>query len=241
MAELNIPRGNQGLLTLLEEAPQVAIEDRATGLNYVEQEWTNQATAFRPEYHSKVRGLVVAQQRRAQEIGERRAVVDELDIYVRDFMVVLKRRVSREKLPPHYYSFFNLPQDGTLPNPTATDAIINWAETLAQGDADAVTAGYEPMANPSAAQVAALWEQARAESADLPAAERELDIIQDEVEAMRQQATELVHDLADQLNFRLRKLEAPDRRRIIRRYGFQYRYDQGDPVDIEDTGDDNAA
>ncbi len=229
MAKIIIPTANETLITLLSTALQVTTGDKVAGVDYVEADWGTEVEPFLAGWRVKVRSLTQAQQRRAQEIAERRAAVDKLEIYVRDFMVGLKRRVEREELPADYYNFFKLPLDGALPTLSTINDVLTQAELLVEGDAAAVSAGYEALCNPTAAQMASLLSQAQAESADIPAVERELDTVQDEVEALRSQAVELSRDLADQLNFRLRKLEAPDRRRIIRRYGFSYRYAEGEP------------
>ncbi len=183
---------------------------------------------------AKVRGLTKAQQRRVQEVAERREAVDKLGVYVRDFMNVLKRRVNREDLPASYFEFFRLSLDGAIPKIGAIDEIMTWAQVMVQGDADAVESKFEPMSNPSADQVEEWLKRTRAESADIPPAERDLDVAQNEVEALRIQAIEMARDLAAQLNFRLRKLDGPGRRRIIRRYGFKYRYAKGEPVDADE-------
>ncbi len=234
MAELIVPNSNEGLLTLFDIAVQVVTGDAKAGVNYAEPTWADEANAFLPNFRAKVRGLTKAQQRRVREVAERRAAVDKLGVYVRDFMNVLKRRVNREELPASYYEFFKLPLDGALPNPTAIADIMSWAEILVQGNADAVESKFEPMSNPSAAQVEEWLERTRAESADIPPAERDLDVAQNEVEDLRIQATEMARDLAAQLNFRLRKLDGPGRRRIIRGYGFKYRYSKGEPVDADE-------
>ncbi len=231
MAKLIVPTGNEKLLTLLDTATRVAAEDAAAGKNLVEASWPTEASALLADFETKVRGLTKAQQRRAKEVAERRTAVDKLSVYVRDFMNVLKRRVNREELPAHCYEFFKLPLDGSLPNPTAIDDVVSWGAILVRGDADAVEDGYEPMSNPSAAQVKEKLDQARTEAKDIPPADRELDDAQNEVEALRVRAIEMVRDLAAQLNFVLRKLAPPERRRTIGRYGFKYRYAKGEPVD----------
>ncbi len=231
MAEIIIPNSNEGLLALLDTAVRVAIGDADAGLNYVEAGWTDEVKEFLLDFRVKVRSLTKAQQRRAQEVAERRVAVDKLLVHDRDFMNVLRRRVNRDELPAYYYEFFKLSLDGTLPKINSIDDAMTWGEILVQGDNDAVEAGFEAMCNPTAAQVRTMLDKARAESADIPPAERDLDIAQDEVKDLRAQATEMARDLAAQLNFRLRKLDGPNRRRIIRRYGFKYRYAKGEPVD----------
>lgn len=224
MPSINIPRSNEDLIRFFETAPRIATEDKAAGVDYLDDVWHNAASAYYLNFTAKVRGLTVAQQNRAQQVEERRAVIDRLEVYVRDYLNVFKRMVYREGLSATVFAFYSLPESGDLPNPRTIDDILSWAEKIVKGDADAVAAGFPAMGHPSAEQVSVLLAQAKAEGADISAAERTLDTALDEVESLRAQGYALAQDAEQQLNFQLRKLDAPDRRRIIRRYAFTYTY-----------------
>lgn len=223
MPKIILPRTNEDLIRFFETITRILLEDQAVGLQYLDAAWTAHANTFSPAFQTKVRGLSTAQHRRAKETEERKAKITELQAYVRDFLIVLKRMIIREKLPRHLFTFYGLPESGQIPNPLTTNEVLSWAEKIVKGHADAVAAGYPAMCNPTAAQVSALLAQAKTEGAEISATERDLDMALDEVEALRAEGYALAKDAEQQLNFHLRKLAPSDRRRIMRRYGFHYR------------------
>ncbi len=50
---------------------------------------------------------------------------------------------------------------------------------------------------------------------------------------LREQADDLIDDIAAELRFNLRKKDPASRRRIMRTYGVKYRYLKGEPVEAE--------
>lgn len=225
MPQLVLPRTNEDLIRFFETALRIVAEERANGLHYVEADWVTQANAFLVTFKTKVRGLTALQYRRAKEIEDRRGEITRLEVYVRDYLNGLKRMIFRERLSTSLFSLYSLPETGKLPNPTGIDDVISWAEKIVTADANATEAGYPAMCNPTAAQVSVLLIQAKTEHAQISAADRALDVAQDEIEALRVQGYALARDAAQQLNFHLRNLSAPDRRRIMSRYGFRYQHD----------------
>lgn len=225
MPRVTLPRTNERLIRFFETAPRVGAEDRASGLNYLEVDWLTRANAFFDTFQTKVRGFASLQHRRAKEIEERQTYITKLEIYIRDYLNGLKRMIYREGLPVSLLALFDLPESGKLPNATLVPDVLSWAEKIVKGDADMVAAGYPAMCNPTAAQISALLIQAKTEHAQISAADRALDVAQDEIEALRVQGYALARDAAQQLNFHLRNLSAPDRRRIMSRYGFRYQHD----------------
>ncbi len=100
-----------------------------------------------------------------------------------------------------------------------------------QGDAEAVAAGYPPMANPSAAELQAVLETARSEVGDVAVADRAYDQAQAAVAALRAEADDWVAEVMGQLRLHLRRQEPPSQRRIMRTYGARFRYLPGEPED----------
>lgn len=234
MPNIIIPRSNEDLIRFFETATRVANEDHLVQVKYVDADWITQGSDYVEDFKTRVRALTTAQQNRAQQIEERRAKFVKLEGYVRDYLGVFKRMVTREDLPVSLYMFYGLPENGDTPPLSNMDDVLSWAEKIVQGDADAVAAGYPAMSNPSAAQVNTLLTQTKAEMDDVSAVERVLDTSLDEIEALRAIGFAMAQDAEQQLNFQLRKLSPPDRRRIIRRYGFQYTYAAGETPDPEE-------
>ena len=59
------------------------------------------------------------------------------------------------------------------------------------------------------------------------------DKAQEAADELREQADDLIDDVAAELRFNLRKKDPASRRRIMRTYGVKYRYLKGEPVEAE--------
>ena len=92
-----------------------------------------------------------------------------------------------------------------------------------------VLAGYPPMANPSAAELAAVLGETRTQAADVPIADQRYIAAQQSIAGMRPQADELIEETVEQLRFALRKLDAATQRRIMRSYGATFIPLPGEP------------
>jgi len=101
------------------------------------------------------------------------------------------------------------------------------------GDASLVANSYPAMENPSAAEVNEKLQLANKERDDIAYADRSYNIFQKEISAMRDPVDELVKEIADHLQFGLRKETESNKRRIMRTYGFEYRYLKGEPIEEE--------
>lgn len=233
MPNIIIPRSNEELIRFFETATRVATEDRLAEKFYMDADWIPEASDFVEDFKTRVRNLTTAQRNRAQQIEERRVKVAKLEVYVRDYLNGFKRMVYREGLPISLFAFYDLPESGEIPLLSNTNEVISWAEKIVKGNADAVAATYPAMSNPTAAQVATILAQANAEIDDVSAVERTLDVALDEIEVQRATGYALAQDAEQQLNFQLRKLTSPDRRRIMRTYGFTYTYAEGETPDPE--------
>ncbi len=87
------------------------------------------------------------------------------------------------------------------------------------------------MVNPSAAELDALVQSAQTEKEDVAIADREYGQAQEALAALRVQADELIDEVMAQLRYVLRRLEAPSQRRIMRTYGAEFAYLEGEPPD----------
>ncbi len=113
--------------------------------------------------------------------------------------------------------------------------------TLIEGDAAAVVMGYEPMSNPSAAEVDTARLAAIAEAADVTNADRALDDAQHALDDMRPEADKLIRLISGHLDMAMYGMSADDMRRKKERYGFTC-YDRETAVPEEpETGEDPAA
>ena len=105
---------------------------------------------------------------------------------------------------------------------------------LIAGDAQAVAAGFAPAAEPSALELQAALDSAKAEAGDVVAADRAYDQAQAALAALRPRANELIKEVRDVILFATRREDAPSQRRILRSFGAEYTYLVGESVDVGD-------
>jgi hypothetical protein len=160
-------------------------------------------------------------------------------VLVRDFFEVLKRRTYRLDHPVEVLRLYNLTLTADLPSLKSEADYLDAAVKIVTGDRDAVEDGYPAMQNPSAEEIEVQLRNTRKEIGDLAPADRVLNKVQKDLSDMREPVDELIRDIADYLQFALRKKTASNARRTIRTYGFKYRYLQGEPV--EDVVESNIS
>ena len=162
-------------------------------------------------------------------------------MYLRDFWEVLRRRARRLDQPAEVLTYYGLTLDGLAPQPTNQEAWLAVAAQVVEGDRLAVEAGYPPMVNPSAAEVAQVLEAARREADDVARADRAYDQAQEAVARLRIRADELIQEVMAELRFALRRRDPASRRRIMRTYGARFYYLRGEPRDPDDPPEETAA
>lgn len=84
---------------------------------------------------------------------------------------------------------------------------------------------------PSVAELNALVQSAQTEEEDVAIADREYDQAQEVLAALRVQADESIGEVMAQLRYVLRWLDAPSQHRIMRTYGPEFVYLEGEPLD----------
>jgi hypothetical protein len=140
-------------------------------------------------------------------------------------------RIERLKLPASLFQLYNLPQSGE--NPKDSHAMF-WIETgreLVKADALAVTQGYTAMANPAAAELQVVVTKAEKEFGDVPMADRDIGLLQQQLADLRPQADKLIKALNAQLEAALYELSDEALRRVKRSYGFEFYTRPGEPVE----------
>lgn len=176
-----------------------------------------------------------------KETREKNESKHELEVVVRDFFEVVKRRTYRLDHPVEVLRFYNMTSSADLPSLKSEAELLDAAVEIVTGDRKAVKAGYPVMENPTADEVDVRLILTRKEISDLVPADRALNKVQKDLRDMRGPVDEMIHDIADCLQFALRKETASNARRTIRTYGFKYRYLQGEPVDelVENNTSEN--
>jgi hypothetical protein len=164
---------------------------------------------------------------REKEIREKNVALGFLDLVMRDVWEVQKRRRKRLSLPAEVLTYYELPLSGLVPSSMKEKDMLAKATNMIQGDAEAVLAGYDPIVNPSAAELQVALDAAEKELGEVAPADRNYDKAEEEVANLRPEADSLVADVVDELKFNLRKRDGASQRRIIQSYGVEINYTNG--------------
>jgi len=232
MPYVDKPRSDERRSTCLRLVSETSAADHQEGKEYIPQSLLTEVTGLVPIFGAAFSKVDMAMAGRVKETTERREILGKLQTYVRDYWQGLLRRTARENHSVEVLRMHGLPAEGSLPNPTRNQEWIVWAERVVAGDAAAVGSeeepGLPPMCNPTSAQVQAVMEQAKAESADVSEADRALDDAQAALAELRGQADDLIDQAVMFLQLNLRKLDPPSRRRIMRTYGVVFKAYEGE-------------
>ena len=238
MPTYRAPRSDLERQAFLETAAKTGQEDIDAGNNYISQELVEEINAFVPGFDTKVEAVTQTLSGREKEVREKNEAVASLITYTHDLWEVLRRRVNRKDEPAEVLTYYRLPLDGKNPTPNSDKEWLTMAENVVEGDAQAVAAGFDAMANPSAAELDAVRATTQTEVDEVAPADRQYDEAQEEAATLRPQADELILEVIDSLRFTLRKKDAPSQRRIMRTYGATFTFLRGET--IEGTVDGGA-
>ncbi len=227
MSQLSIPQNDNSRGGFLETAQQTATSDQAQGTVYIMEDTFKTLTDFAPVYLAETSKVSELKSNRIRETREKNSALAHLVMNVKHGMHSIKNRVQRRSEPSEVLAYYELPQSGLLPRIRATEETITLAKKLVVGDAAAVSAGYSPMVNPDVAELEAAIIAAETEIGELAEADRGLDDASKGIATLRAQADELIGDVIDELQFNLRKMDDSSARRIMRRYGVNFKNDSG--------------
>jgi len=134
----------------------------------------------------------------------RKTAVSDLKRQLRDFWAVARRMARRGDLPAEALTHYGLVGNGRNPRHDKIAAVLSYAQTAINGDAEAVSAGLNPVINPAA------------------------------LAELRQAANRLIHKVVYELRFNLHDQSAASRRRVMRSYGVEFTPSPGEEAEPED-------
>lgn len=229
------PDSDASRLAFMNKAIQTAVLDSANRLDYLDAGLQQDLTTHYLAYNDAYEKAQAALGSRVSETAESSEAQATLQQYVSHLWTSISNRAQRLHLSAGVLNYYGLTSDGTRPTPNGRDQWLQLAEQIVQGDAQAVAAGFAPVAEPSAAELQVALARAVAETNDVVAADRAYDVAQAELAALRPRADELIQEVRDVVLFATRRMDAPSQRRILRTYGAQFRYLPGEPVDVDET------
>ncbi len=223
VAKVQNDKSRVGLLSTTEDF--VTKISTSGGEIHISQRSVNLASSLIPGYREMILQVNSEKENRGREIEERNVAVKKCDTYNRHFFSALKNRVSREELPLSILSLYGLPTSGIIPHARTASDIVEITKSLISADAEAVVKGYEAMANPSAAQLEAVLQEAEKEMNDAVDSDSKVNSKESQLADIRDEADELISEIIAELRFNLRREEEVDQRRIMRSYGVKFKDD----------------
>ena len=242
MPEIIFPTSDIGRLALLERIHQSATDELTDEAEQKElaaflKTLADELGDFLTVYQPTVKAVQTALGTRARGTGERRRAAKRLDMLVRDFFVVLKRRMRRNDEPAKLWRTYGIQSDGRLPPLDSSDELLEWGARIVEGDEKAAAAGYPKMVNPSAKQVQTALKAAHAKMDNVPQADIAYNRAQAAARAQRAQADAFIRRVNMLLDYHLYGHDPADIRRIKRTFGFVFRYQTGEARDPDDVLD----
>ena len=223
MAQLKYPETDRTRLNVLEKCVDQSAKDRVKARLYVvPAPMETMVQTFLAQYRPAVEHMLNMRGNRSMEVDEKRTAVSELERHIRDFWAVLERRIVRKNLPRGMFVEFDQLRSGENPDGRSLQEWLNRAEDIIRGEARVVAKGYEPMANPSVAEITAVRDAALAEAADVEDAISDLDQAQHDLDALRPEADRLIRLFIAQLDITLYGVDKDDIRAIKERYGYTF-------------------
>lgn len=233
MATIKKQYSDNGKTHLLQTTEKTAQSD---GENYVSAKTVQAITTFLIIWVEKLLQVSKFLSVREKEIREKNVAVGYLDLVMRDVWEVQKRRRNRLSLPAEVLTYYELPLSGLVPPSMKEKDMLAKATNMIKGDAEAVLAGYDPIVNPSAAELQVALDAAEKELGEVAPADRNYDVAEEEVANLRPEADSLIADVVDELKFNLRKRDGASQRRIIQSYGVEIDYtNRTGPIDDDET------
>ncbi|RUT79957.1 hypothetical protein [Ancylomarina longa] len=233
MPNLILPKSDTKRLEVLGKSIETGKKDATQEKHFIPEELLTNAEEIKNRFQASYELVNSKLSARQKEVREKNESIDVLRTFVRDFFEVLKRRTYRMSQPAEVLRFFNITLSGDLPDIRKDADLIKAAENIILGDGEAVKAGYKAMQNPSAAEIQRHLDNAKREIGDVAPADREFNQVQQALTDMRDEVDDMIHEIADYIQFSLRKQEASKQRRFMRTYGFEYRYLKNEPQDEE--------
>lgn len=228
----NPPSSDPDRLSTLEAIYKTSAADTVDARRLPAEDRTKIGT-FLTNYRPVVQKLIEVSAERAREVSEKDKAQVKLETYVRDFLVVLKRRTVRLEHEVAVLVHYGLPQSGDLPALRAAADVVTAAGEIIAGEVQAVEAGFPAMANPSAAEVAAVLAAFQDEADDVAPADTAVREAQLEAAKLRAEADELIDDAKENIAHSLRKEAAPAVRRVLRLFGFKFTPSPGESPEEE--------
>ncbi len=208
------------LSTLLKSYDQDALD----GDSYIGADIYAKAMAAYVPFNAAMDAISAMQSARSTVIDEKNLAFKYLEWGVRDAWESMKRRVRRQDLNKNVILFYALPESGEVPKGMPYAEWLLYASDVIDGDGEAVTAGYAPLLDPSAAEITTLYNTAQTTHDAIRPADKAYDKAQTAVAAVRDDVDDVLAKVVRDMRYHLSVagMDKESERRVMRGYGFTF-------------------
>ncbi|MCB8983860.1 MAG: hypothetical protein H6659_08555 [Ardenticatenaceae bacterium] len=195
------------------------LRDSQNNIAYLQADTLTQLGTLSAAFTAALTTSQTLQSERMQAVAAANTAVADLVQSMRRIWSAVKWRKKREDQPAAIFLYYQLPGNGCNP---AIHRQADWlltAQRMIQGEAEAVSAGYEPLVEPTMAELQTLLMAATLATQkrdDLKTAYESAHLALIDI---RQQVDEGIGQSMDELRLALRQLPASSRRNVMRTYG----------------------
>lgn len=234
MPTINRPRTDFERLEALEAAKTKADATPAASLAF-SAETLDRLNLFLPNFRIEMQQMGSALSAQNNATVALQVAKYNSRTYTAHFIQVFNLGVARGVYTADQRAHFNLDINSTdLPRLVTEQEIATWGQRIITGDAARVAAGGAAMSNPTAAEVGTALAAYVAAQGNQSTKKDAYDHEQEDVEALRNDADDLIADIWDEVEFTFRKESASSKRRKAREYGVRYMPTPGEAPGPED-------
>jgi hypothetical protein len=234
MPTINRPRTDLERLEALEAAKTKADNTAAADLAF-SADTLNRLNLFLPDFRNEMQQAGSALSAQNNATVALQAAKYNSRTYTAHFIQVFNLGVARGVYTADQRAHFNLAiNSADLPRLITEQEIATWGQRVITGDAARVAAGGAAMSNPTAAEVGTALTAYLAAQGNQSTKKDAYDHEQEDVDALRDDADELIADIWDEVEFTFRKDTPPSKRRKAREYGVRYMPTPGEAPSPED-------
>lgn len=225
-----------GRVNIMERCLMQAENDLTAKNPLLETSSLDEMKQLLPEFKAATaqRGKEAADQIPA--VAQKEEVKAESGMWISHFFQGLNFWNKRELHDDGIYKYYGLDVRGPAVPPLYLDNdVLYWGEQVIQGEEKRIAAGGLPMSNPSVAAFKPIHEAFKQKLQIVQKEKNELNAAEEAVNALRARVDRLIEDVIAQLEFKLRKYDAPNRRRKMRTYGVSFSYRPEEAPEEEPT------
>lgn len=216
------PKSDQARLAALETLKQKGVQDGQNGITYLHADTLAQIGPFTTDFAAAYTAVKTLDSTRMAAVLAANTAITSLTQLVRHVWSTVKWRKKLENQPASIYLFYGLPGSGRNPDIRSQAEWLVKADQIIQGEAEAIAAGYAPLAGPTIAELQVRATAARTAVSQRDAAKTAHDQAQRSLAALRQQADDLIAQAMGELRLALRQETPAHRREVMRGYGARF-------------------